>query len=215
MLRKNIETNGSHPSVAIWSISNELSSKPGPSQGDYIRKAKRAANELDPTRPVGLAVAGYPGAGCQSRYRPLDVVGINEYFGWYPGPSGSLFDRNRLSGYLDSVRRCYPSKAIMVTEFGAEANRDGSVEDKGTYAFQQDFVNYHLGVFNSKPWLSGALYWALNEFRVRPAWDGGNPFSTPPIHQKALLTYDGAPKPAWADAQTLFRAVNQFGEPAN
>jgi beta-glucuronidase len=214
MLRKNIETNGSHPSVAIWSISNELSSKPGPSQGDYIRKAKRAADELDPTRPVGLAVAGYPGAGCQARYRPLDVIGMNDYFGWYPGPSGSLFDRKRLSGYLDSVRRCYPSEAIMVTEFGAEANRDGSVEDKGTYEFQRDFVNYHLGVFNSKPWLSGALYWALNEFRVRPAWDGGNPFSTPPIHQKALLTYDGAPKPAWADVQSLFRAVNQFGEPS-
>jgi beta-glucuronidase len=212
MLRTNIETNGSHPSVAVWSISNELSSAPGPSQGTYIRRAKRAARALDPTRPVGLVVVGCPVVGCQARYRPLDIVGINEYFGWYPGPGGSMFDRNRLSGYLDSVRRCYPSEAIMVTEFGAEANRVGSVEDKGTYAFQRDFVNYHLGVFNSKPWLSGALYWALNEFRVRPLWDGGNPFSTPPIHQKALITYDGVRKPAWADAQRLFRAVNQFGE---
>ena len=57
----------------------------------------------------------------------------------------------------------------MVTEFGAEANREGSVEDKGTYAFQQDFANFHLGVFATKPWLSGALYWAINEFRVRRA----------------------------------------------
>ena len=73
-------------------------------------------------------------------------------------------------------------------------------------------MNYHLGVFDTKPWLSGALYWALNEFRVRPAWDGGNPFSTPPIHQKALLHYDGAPKPAWADVQRRYRAVDQFGE---
>ena len=66
----------------------------------------------------------------------------------------------------------------MVTEFGAEANRDGPVEEKGTWAFQQDFVNYHLGVFATKPWLSGAIYWALNEFRVRPGWDGGNPRPT-------------------------------------
>ena len=211
LLRKNIETNASHPSVVIWSIANELSSEPGPTQGTYIRRAKRAAHELDPTRPVGLAVAGYPGAGCQPRYGPLDVVGVNDYFGWYPGPSGSLFDRDRLSPYLDALRRCYPRDAIMVTEFGAEANREGSVEDKGTYAFQQDFVNYHLSVFATKPWLSGALYWALNEFRVRPEWDGGNPFSTPPIHQKALLHYNGAPKPAWTDVQRWFRAVNQFG----
>ena len=98
----------------------------------------------------------------------------------------------------------------MVTEFGAEANREGSVEDKGTYAFQQDFVNFHLGVFATKPWLSGALYWALNEFRVRPQWDGGNPFSTPPIHQKALMHYDGTPKPAWTDAQRWFQATEQF-----
>jgi beta-glucuronidase len=212
LLRKNIETNASHPSVLIWSIANELSSKPGPSQGTYIRRAKRTADELDPTRPVGLAVAGYPGAGCQARYGPLDVVGVNDYFGWYPGPSGSLFDRDKLSPYLDSLRRCYPNDAIMVTEFGAEANREGSVEDKGTYAFQQEFVNYHLSVFATKPWLSGALYWALNEFRVRPEWDGGNPFSTPPIHQKALLHYDGTPKPAFSDVQAWFRAANQFGK---
>jgi beta-glucuronidase len=209
-LRHNIETNGSHPSVLIWSIANELSSKPGPTQGTYIRRAKRAARQIDPTRPVGLAVAAYPGAGCQRRYGPLDVVGVNDYFGWYPGPSGSLFDRDRLSDYLDALRRCYPNDAVMITEFGAEANRDGSIEDKGTYAFQQDFVNYHLSVFATKPWLSGALYWAINEFRVRPEWDGGNPWPSSPIHQKALLHYDGTPKPAWTDVQRWFLATPQI-----
>ena len=77
----------------------------------------------------------------------------------------------------------------MITEFGAEANRDGPVEEKGTWAFQQDFVNFHLGVYAQKPWLSGALYWALNEFRVRPGWEGGNPRPSPPLHQKGLLRY--------------------------
>jgi beta-glucuronidase len=212
VLRKNIETNASHPSVLIWSIANELSSKPDARQGAYIRRAKRVADAVDPTRPVGLAVAGYPSAGCQRRYGALDVIGVNDYFGWYTGPLGSLFDRDRLSPYLDSLRRCYPNDAIMVTEFGAEANRAGSSEDKGTYAFQQDFVNFHLSVFAGKPWLSGALYWALNEFRVRPEWEGGNPFPTPPIHQKALVHYDGTPKPAFTDAQRWFTSANQFGD---
>ena len=35
----------------------------------------------------------------------------------------------------------------MVADVGAEANRDGPVEEKGTWAFQQEFVNFHLGVF--------------------------------------------------------------------
>ena len=117
------------------------------------------------------------------------MLGLNDYFGWYPGPSGQIFDRTKLSGYLDAARACYPNKALMVTEFGAEANRDGPVEEKGTWGFQQEWVNYHLNVFATKPWLSGALYWTLNEFWVRPGWEGGNPRPhVADLHQKGLIT---------------------------
>ena len=111
------------------------------------------------------------------------------------------------------MRACYPDKAILVSEFGAEANRDGPVEEKGTWAFQQDFVNYHLGVYATKPWLGGALYWALNEFRVRPSWEGGNPRPQPPVHQKGLLTYDWVRKPAWMDAQRWFVQTPRLAAP--
>jgi beta-glucuronidase len=198
----------------VWSLGNELSSRPGPVQGDYIRNAAAQAKALDPTRPVGLAVAGYPSVGCQPEYAPLDIIGINEYFGWYPGPNGVIADRDALPDYLDSVRACYPGKALMITEFGAEANRDGPVEEKGTYQYQQDFVNYHLGVYATKPWLNGAFYWALEEFRVRPGWEGGNPRPDPPIHQKGLLRFaDRSKKPAWFDIQRLFAGTPQIGPP--
>ncbi len=206
-LRDNVLANGNHPSIVVWSIGNELSSKPGPEQGDYIRRAVRQAKALDPTRPVGYAFAGYTTAGCQPEYGPLEVLGINEYFGWYPGPSGQIADRDLLSDYLDSVRACYGDKALLVTEFGAEANRPGPVEEKGTFEHQQDFVNFHLGVYATKPWLSGASYWTLQEFRVRPGWEGGNPRPQPPIHQKGLLTFEGAKKPAWFDVQRAYGAT--------
>jgi beta-glucuronidase len=209
-LRDNILANGNHVSIATWSVGNELSSRPGPVQGDYLRRAARQARALDPTRPISYAVAGYPAAGCQPEYAPLDILGINEYFGWYPGPNGQLDDRTILPEYLDSVRACYPSKAIMISEFGAEANRNGPVEEKGTFEHQQDFVNYHLGVYASKPWLSGALYWTLKEFRVRPEWEGGNPRPQPPIHQKAVVNFDGVRKPAFADLQRNYLATDQY-----
>jgi beta-glucuronidase len=179
-------------------------------QSYYIARAASAAHALDPTRPVGYAVAAYPAAGCQREYAPLDVLGLNEDFGWYPGPNGQIADRSTLTEYLDSIRQCYPKKAIVISEFGAEANRDGPVEERGTYAHQQDFVNYHLGVYATKPWLSGAVYWALQEFRVRPGWQGGNPRPQPPIHQKGLVTFDGRRKPAFFEAQRLFGATLQL-----
>ena len=98
------------------------------------------------------------------------------------------------------ARRC------SCTEFGAEANRDGPAEEKGTWAFQQDFVRYHLGVMARKPWLNGAIYWALNEFRIRPGWEGGNPRPAPPVHQKGLLRYGTwERKPAWQDVRAALQ----------
>jgi len=213
VLQGEIVADRDHPSIALWSIGNELSARAGPIQATYISEAVRAAKALDPSRPVGLAVAAAPTVGCQTAYAPLDVIGLNDYYGWYPGTNGVTADRDLLSEYLDGVRACYPKKALMISEFGAEANRDGPPEEHGTYAFQQEFVNFHLGVYATKPWLSGAIYWALQEFRVRPNWDGGDPRPTPPIHEKGLVTFQGAKKPAFFDVQRLFRATLQFGAP--
>jgi beta-glucuronidase len=212
MLSKSILTNGNHPSIVVWSIGNELNSRPGPSQGAYISTAVRTAHQLDPTRPVGMAMAPSPGVGCQRRYAPLDVLGINEYFNWYTGPDGSTADPSLLSHFLDSLHACYAKQALVVTEVGAEANRDGSADERGTYQFQQAFANWQFGLLDTKTWLSGAVWWALQEFRVRPGWDGGNPRPDPPFHQKGLLTLDWFKKPAYFDVQRIFHATKQLGD---
>jgi beta-glucuronidase len=213
-LEQNILTNSSHPSIVIWSIANELDPKPNAVEGAYIAKAVSAAHALDPTRPVGLAVAAYPSSGCQARYyAPLEVIGLNDYFGWYPGPNGQLKNPEALSPYLDEAHSCYPNKALIVTEFGAEANRAGPVAERGTYAFQREFVKYHLGVFAQKPWLAGASYWALEEFRVEPGWSGGNPKPSPPIHTKGLISFTGVRKPAFYEVQQIYHSTEQLRPP--
>ncbi len=99
----------------------------------------------------------------------------------------------------------------MISETGAEANRHGPVEEKGTYEFQSDYATYQFNLFASKPWLSGAVWWALEDFRVRPGWDGGNPRPNPPVFNKGLLDFDGNPKPAFQTVAQLFQKVQQIG----
>ena len=210
-VRRNILDNENHPSVIIWSIGNELQDRVPVRVRRYISAAARTAKGIDPTRPVGMAIEGHPLAGCRPGYGPLDVIGINDYFGWY---DGEVANRDHLSPYLDQVRACHPTKALLVTEFGAEANRDGPVTEKGTFEFQQDLLKFHLGVFDSKPWLSGAVWFTLREFLVRPGWDGGNPIPNPPFHQKAVISYDGTAKPAYYDLQAAYRATQQYPPPA-
>jgi beta-glucuronidase len=211
LLRENILENGNHPSIVAWSIANELDPLVGDAQSAYIADAVAAAHSLDPTRPVALAYQGYPGLGCQAGYKPLQLLGINDYFGWYPGPGGEIADPSLVGSYLDAQHACYPHQAIMVSEFGAEANRSGPIDERGTYQFQSQFISTQLAAIDAAPWLSGAIYWALTDFLVRPGWSGGNPYPTPPLFTKGLIGFDGTPKPAWSVLQQAYQATDQFG----
>ena len=191
----------------------QRAARPGPGRLHPAR-GRRRAKALDPTRPVGLRGRRLPDGGCQPRYAPLDVLGVNDYFGWYPGPSGQIADRTLLSDYLDRVHACYPNKAIVVTEFGAEANRDGPVEEKGTYAFQQDFVNYHLGVYATEAVAVGRDLLGAAEFRVRPGLGRRQPAARRRRStRRASITFDGVKKPAFADVQRIYKATQQIGPP--
>jgi beta-glucuronidase len=204
LLRDTINRDRSHASVVVWSLGNENTTKPGPGFTRYVQEGIRLTHQLDPSRLVGLCIQGYPTVGKQDLYTRLDALGVNDYFGWYPGPQNSIADRNGLATYLERLHDDYPRQALFVTEFGAEANRAGPASEKGTYAFQQDFLTYHLNVFATKPFLNGALVWILKDFRVKPGYDGGNPQPAPPLNQKGLVDSNGTRKPAFDTVKRLF-----------
>ncbi len=210
LLKDNILTNQNHPSVLLWSIGNELTSPATSGERNYIAGATQLARRLDPTRPVGLAVSGWPGLACQSAYGPLDVIGYNDYFGWFDAGGGTTDDRDSLGPYLDSLHACYPHQALMVTEFGFEGNRNGPVEERGTYQFQSDATAFHLGVFASKPYISGAMYFALQDFAARPGWGGGDPWPDPPYVQKGPVDLQGNPRPVYQVMAAIYNGTKQI-----
>ncbi|HEY2162208.1 MAG TPA: glycoside hydrolase family 2 TIM barrel-domain containing protein, partial [Solirubrobacteraceae bacterium] len=211
MLEKTIIGARSHPSVVINSIGNELTPTPNTTPGtlSYLRQGIPLARRLDPVAPVGLDIYCYPGFPAQPIYSKLDVLGINDYYGWYRGRAGhSVANFADLAPFLTLQHARYPGQALVVSEFGAEALYDGSATVKGTYEFQSDYVRNTLDVLDTLPFMNGSIYWTLREFAVRPGWKGGlTPLPQDPptgFTYKALINYEGTTKPAFSVAQKMF-----------
>jgi beta-galactosidase/beta-glucuronidase len=211
-VRRTVIAARSHPSVITHSVANELWSRPDNRPGvtrKYLENAQRDARDLDPTLPISVDINGRPHHPEQFTYHKFDMLGINQYFGWYRWVEN--FDDLPL--YLQEMRDLYPQLALVMTEFGAEARpelADAPIDRKGSYAFQSFHLARTLDVAAAAP-ISGAIYWTVREFEIFPGWSGGAGRRPPPYapntrHQKGLLTYEGEKKPAWYLARDRFRA---------
>ena len=191
----------SHPSVITHAVANELTFTPDRKRTTrlFLRAAARRARAVDPTLPISLDIKGRPGFTEQFTYKHFDMLGINQYFGWYPW----VEDFSLLDPFLREMRDNYPDHALVMTEFGAEGRPDMATAEpdrKGSYAFQANHVARTMAVVDGLPWLSGAIHWTLREFEIFPGWRGGaEPQPGPNTrHHKGVLTYGGTPKPAWS-----------------
>jgi beta-glucuronidase len=205
-----VRNNMNHASILAWSLGNELGGNRselgeiGSGLQSYIKDASTAVREVDDTHPIAIDRQSRVDEPLTSpAYRYLDVLGVNEYFGWYPsyiatekrGPT----TLDELSPYLDALHAANPRMPLVITEFGAEAARRGPVEQRGSEEFQRRFVLDHLAVHASKRYIYGSINWALRDFRVDPTWQGGaSPaWSTPPWNNKSLIDQTDARKLAY------------------
>ena len=199
-VERTIKAARNHPSVITHSVANELSFIPDQRIGTrrFLVEAAKRARRLDPTLPIALDLKGRPGFVEQFTWHHFDILGINQYFGWYPWVS----DFSLLQPYLEEMHDLYPEQALVMTEFGAEGRPDRAtapVDQKGGYLFQAMHVGRTLDVVDRLPFMNGAIHWTLREFEIFPGWRGGagpGPGRNT-RHHKGLLTYDGARKPAW------------------
>jgi beta-glucuronidase len=207
--RETVLAEENHPSVFVWSVANELPQENNPVQQRFINQAAGAVRRLDPTRLLGLdrqSQLGQPDP-VPAVTSSIDVLGVNDYFGWY---NASLIpnrpSRNSdLGPFLDHLHQIYPGKAMLLTEFGAESNRSGPANVKGTFQFQTAWLQSHLAQAAARPFVNGEIAWLLKDFRVHPTWGGGNPQPNPPWNNKGLIDETGSLKPAFFSMQSLWR----------
>jgi len=213
-----VRNNINHPSIMTWSLANEPAGNRselgivGQGLARFIEDGAKVVRDLDDTRLVSIdrqARVGEPPTS--SVYRWLDVLGINEYFGWYDSYKADLVrpptTTSELSGYLDQVHTANPNLPLMITEFGAESVRDGPASQPGSRQFQSRFVLQHLRIHASKDYVAGSIHWALRDFRVDPTWTGGAPlaWSTPPWNNKSLIEESNERKPVYFELRKRWR----------
>ena len=212
-VRRTVTAARSHPSILTHSVANELTFTPDDKPGTrrFLHEAQEHARELDPTVPISVDIKGRPGFAEQFTYHEFDLIGLNQYFGWYRW----VEDFNLLEPYIYELRDHYPAQAIVMTEWGAEARPELAAASpllKGSYGFQTDHVARTIDVIDRSPVLDGAIYWTLREFEIYPGWMGGAgrrpaPFEPNTRHHKGLIGYDGERKPAFGFLAARYRAT--------
>ena len=213
-----VRDNINHPSIMTWSLANEPAGNRselglfGPGLTRFIQDGAEAVHALDDTRFVSIDRQSREGEPVTSTaYRFLDVLGVNDYFGWYDSYRADLVrpptTTPELSGYLDEIHAANPDLPLMITEFGAEAVRDGPASQRGSFQFQRRYTIQHLRIHASKPFVAGSIAWALRDFRVDPTWTGGAPrgWSTPPWNNKSLIEEFNGRKPVYFDLRKRWR----------
>jgi beta-galactosidase len=160
-LERMVDNYYNHPSIFSWGVGNELRGR-APDMKRMIADLIAKARSLDTTRMVAyvsntLTSSFYnnpkftPDAAANG-----DYIMMNEYgASWWAIPSGKIHQ------YLDSVHMSYPDKPFFISEFGlCVPNFKGGDERR-----IEDLI-YHMAVYETKPYVEGAIYFDLTDYRT-------------------------------------------------
>jgi len=145
-------------SVILWGVGNE--NEDSDARLAFMRELAETARAMDPTRLVGAACLINRRTFCiEDRLTDhIDVIGINEYFGWYE-PDFSGLDR-LLNGSA-------PDKPVILSETGADAlaGHHGRLDEFFTEECQAHVYAQQIERLSRAPYICGMTPWLLYDFR--------------------------------------------------
>ena len=186
--------------VIVWSMANETPL--GDARLSFLRKLIEHARSLDPSRLISAAMERhYVDEKTQMIDDPLgeylDVLGCNEYVGWYDGLPEKA---DRLEWKMKY------QKPLIMSEFGAEApyGNHGDPLTRWTEEYQENAYQHQVKMLKRISFLRGTCPWILMDFRSpRRPLPGIQDFH----NRKGLISDRGEKKKAFYVMQNYYHEM--------
>lgn len=201
MIEEMVERAAGHPSVILWSVGNECGAGHPEAPGFFAACVARVRS-LDATRLVGYASL-YGDVGCLADL--ADVVGINEYWGWYDRiDSEGRTDESTDKGPPDlrPLEACLQEKSalgkpLLLTEFGADAEpgRRSPAGELWSEDYQAALLEAQLRLAARFPAVCGTFPFLYSDYRdpskpVNAHWHGLNLKGVVDYHRRRKLAWE-------------------------
>ena len=195
-------------SVVVWSVGNETPvSEP---RLQFMRELVHHARALDPSRLIAAALERREVDSHTQRIddplgQDLDVLGCNEYLGWYDGLPDKADGMAWTTAY---------DKPLVMSEFGAGAleGMHGDALTRWSEEYQASVYEHQLRMLQRIPFLRGMTPWILTDFRSpRRPLPGIQDF----WNRKGLISDHGKKKQAFFVLQRYYEALGGAPAPAD
>lgn len=158
-LRELIRRDRNRASVILWGVGNENADTD--ERYGFMSGLAKTARREDPTRLVSAAcLINRDTFRIEDRLAEhLDVIGLNEYFGWYEPDMTGL---ERLLANSD------PGKPVIISETGADAKPGHRASGRVLFGedWQAEFYRRQSEVLDRFPYVRGMAAWLLYDFRT-------------------------------------------------
>ena len=196
-LDEEIGTSRNHAAIILWSMANETPNNEA--RTHFIETLATRARGLDSTRLITAALLvrgeGHTKIVDDPLGKALDVIGVNEYIGWY--------EQHPETADVTEWKVDY-QKPMIVSEFGggAKAGLHGGDNDRWTEEYQANIYRHQLVMLNRIPQLRGMSPWVLMDFRSpnRPLTGIQDEFN-----RKGLISEQGQKKAAFFILQKAYQ----------
>jgi beta-glucuronidase len=199
-LRDIIARDHNRAAVVLWSVANETPVEPA--RLVFLKSLVEQARTLDATRLVTAALnhLSHPSPNELKLTDPLgellDVVGLNEYLGWYGKERPEDCDHTQwiLPG----------DRPLIVSEFGGSApfGNHGGSDARWTEEYQANLYEHQLSMVKRIPSLAGISPWVLMDFHSpRRLLPGVQDYR----NRKGLISDQGERKQAFYVLQRFYR----------